>query len=225
MLIYQSYLKGLSRHIDRQAARKISEILGQVYEEVAQTVTKKEINKLKEIIGELAQAQERTEKSLNQLIQNHRQTRERLESNLDAVGYNLENQSYKGLPPLLKRDLGIEVDGRLIRRYLPGEKEGQYLQINIYGWDKKNGQKMLILGQAKTSVSRREISRFKKMVKKAAQVENISLNDICQVIVVHNVVPNIEEYVREQGIHLYWSYDLQKVLPKIEPRYLIHKDD
>jgi len=29
-----------------------------------------------------------------------------------------------------------------------------------------------------------------------------------QVIVVHNVLPNIEEYVREQGIHLYWSYDL-----------------
>jgi len=41
----------------------------------------------------------------------------------DAVGYNLENQSYRGLPPLLQRDLGIEVDGRLIRRYLPGEKK------------------------------------------------------------------------------------------------------
>jgi len=33
------------------------------------------------------------------------------------------------------------------------------------------------------------------MVKKAAQVENISLNNIFQVIVVHNVVPNIEEYI------------------------------
>jgi len=64
------------------------------------------------------------------------------------------------------------------------------------------------MGEAKTSISRREISRFQKMVKRAAQVENISLNDICQVIVVHNVVPNIEEYIREQGIHLYWSYDL-----------------
>jgi len=34
----------------------------------------------------------------------------------DAVGYILENQSYKGLPPLLKRDLGIEVEDWLIRR-------------------------------------------------------------------------------------------------------------
>jgi len=55
----------------------------------------------------------------------------------DAVGYNLENQSYRDLPPLLQRDLGIEVNGRLIRRYLPEEKKGQYLQVNIHGWDKK----------------------------------------------------------------------------------------
>ena len=73
---------------------------------------------------------------------------------------------------------------------------------------KKNGQKMLILGEAKTSIFRCEISRFQKIVKRAAQVEDISLNDIFQVTVVHNIVPNIEEYVREQVIHLYWSYDL-----------------
>jgi len=72
----------------------------------------------------------KTERSLNRLIEDHRQTRERLESMSDAVGYILENQIYKGLPQLLKRTLGIEVDSRLIRRYLPGEKEGQYLQVN-----------------------------------------------------------------------------------------------
>jgi len=66
----------------------------------------------------------------------------------------------------------------------------------------------LILGEVQTSISRREISRFQKLVKKAAQLENISLNDTCQVMVVHDVTPTIEEYAREQGIHLYWSYDL-----------------
>ena len=114
MLNTLAIFEDLSRHLDRQAARKIAEILGQVYEEVAETVNKKEFNELKEIVGDLAQAQNRTEKrlaqlakaqekterSLNRLIQDHRQTRERLESMSDAVGYNLENQSCKGLPPL-----------------------------------------------------------------------------------------------------------------------------
>jgi len=126
----------------------------------------------------------------------------------DVFAYTLENQSYKGLPPLLKRDLGLEIEDRIIRRYLPTEKKEQYLQVNIYGWGKKNDKKTLILGEAKTSISRREISRFQKIVKRAAQLENITSNDICQVIVVHDVTPNIEEYVKEQGIQLYWSYDL-----------------
>jgi DNA repair exonuclease SbcCD ATPase subunit len=264
MLNTLSIFEDLSRYLDPQASRKIAEILGQVYEEVAQTVTKKEFNELKDIVGdlaqaqkrtedrvnelaqaqtrtekrleelaqaqtrtekrleelaqaqtrtekrleELAQAQEKTEKSLNRLIEDHRQTRERLESMSDAVGYNLENQSYQGLPPLLKKDLGLEIEDRLIRQYLPTEKKGQYLQINIYGWGRKNGKKTLIIGEAKTSISRREINRFQKMVKRAAQLEHITSNDICQVIVVHDVPPNIEEYAKEQGIQLYWSYDL-----------------
>jgi rubrerythrin len=132
MLNTLAIFEDLSRHIDRQVARKISEIVGQIYEEVAQTVTKKPFNELKEIIGDLAQAQMKTERSLNRLIEDHRQTRERLENMSDAVGYPLENPSYKGLPPLLKKDLGIEVEGRLIRRYLPGEKEGQCLQAVLF---------------------------------------------------------------------------------------------
>jgi len=126
----------------------------------------------------------------------------------DVFAYTLKNQSYKGLPPLLKRDLGLEIEDRLIRRYLPTGEKGHYLQVNIYGWGKKNGKKTLILGEAKTSISRREISRFQKLVKKAAHLENTSLQDVCQVMVVHDVTPAIEEYAKEQGIQLYWSYDL-----------------
>ncbi len=60
MLNTLAIFEDLSRHLDRQAARKIAEILGQVYEEVAETVNKKEFNELKEIVGDLAQAQNRT---------------------------------------------------------------------------------------------------------------------------------------------------------------------
>jgi len=59
----------------------------------------------------------------------------------DAVGYNLENQSYEGLPPLLKRNLGLEIEYRIIRRYMPTEEKGQYLQVNIYGWGKKTARR------------------------------------------------------------------------------------
>ncbi len=67
MLNTLAIFEDLSRHLDRQAARKIAEILGQVYEEVAQSVTKKEFNELKEIIGDLAQAQKRTGERVEEL--------------------------------------------------------------------------------------------------------------------------------------------------------------
>ena len=56
MLNTLSIFEDLSRYLDPQASRKIAEILGQVYEEVAQSVTKKEFNELKEIVSDLAQA-------------------------------------------------------------------------------------------------------------------------------------------------------------------------
>jgi len=66
----------------------------------------------------------------------------------------------------------------------------------------------LTLAETKTSMFCQEIGRFQRIVKRAAGLENIPLNDVCQVIVVHDVTPKVEEYAREQGIHLYWSYDL-----------------
>jgi len=59
-----SIFEDISRHLDRQAARKIAETLGQVYEEVAQTVNKNEFNELKETVGDLAQAQKKERRRL-----------------------------------------------------------------------------------------------------------------------------------------------------------------
>jgi len=198
----------LSHHMDRQAAKKIAGVLGQVYEEILQTDTKKEFAELAQSLSALGEAQKKTENSLTPLITEHGETTERLENMSDAVGYTLENHSYRGLPPLLKRDLGIEVEGRLLRRYLPGDKKGRYLQVNIYGWGRKNKHKVLILGEAKTSISRREVGRFQKLTARVAWLQHVSPDNVCEVIVVHDITPAVEEYARQRGIHIYWSYDL-----------------
>ena len=51
MLNTLSISEDLSRYLDPKASRKIAEILGQVYEEVAQAVTKKEFNELKKSLA------------------------------------------------------------------------------------------------------------------------------------------------------------------------------
>lgn len=219
MVLGQVYEKVIQTVI-KDEFRELKEIVAELAE--AQKATEKKISELVEAqkgiqirvdrlsaaLEELAEAQKATEKSLNRLTEDYRQTRERLESMSDAVGYGLENQSYKALPVLLKRDLDLQIEGRLLRRYLPGDKKGRYFQVNIYSWGHKNGEKTLVVGEVKTSISRREITRFQKIVEKVAWIEKVSLNNVCRLIVAHDITPPVEKYLRDQGIQFYWSYEL-----------------
>jgi len=182
---------------------------------VAQSKTEKRLEELaiaqsktEKRLEELAAAQSKTEDSLNKLINEHVETRRRLESMSDAVGYNLENQAYKALPALLEKDLKIKVKGKLVRRYFPGTRKGRYIQVNIYGWGAQNGKRILILGECKTSLSKKEVDRFLKLTKYIVKLENISEEETLKIAVVHDILPPVVSYLESKGIKLYWSYDL-----------------
>ncbi len=153
-------------------------------------------------LEKLAEAQERTEKELAKLIGEHKVTRERLEGLSDTVGYTLENRAYKGLPKILK-DMGITIEGRLIRKYLAvGNRERQ---VNIFGEARRDGERILILGEAKVRPSKKEINRFTGLCKRMAEEKKVS---IFKVFVAHDFPPKIEAYIREKDILPVWSYEL-----------------
>ncbi|MCX7793555.1 MAG: hypothetical protein N2257_03995 [Thermodesulfovibrionales bacterium] len=88
-------------------ALKLANIMGRVYTEIANTVTKVEFNDLKNIVAELAEAQKRTEEEIRELVAEHRKTREHLGGLQHTVGYVLEDRAYVGLPALLEKEMGI----------------------------------------------------------------------------------------------------------------------
>ena len=243
----------LKETIDVSAARKIAEIIGVVYEELKNTVTKVEFNELKEVIKELAEAQKasekrltrleqvveelaeaqkrtevkieelaeaqkrtehvieelveaqkRTEAALEELIHEHGETRRQLGGLAMTVGYTLENESYKALPQLLKRDLNFVVKGRLKRQYVLDNK-GQYIEVNIIGEAAKNGKKVTIVGEGKSQLSKHDVDDFIR--KKLKRLEGV-FGEVLPVLIVHMTSgPQVEEYVKEKGIVLYYSYD------------------
>ncbi|HEB73724.1 MAG TPA: hypothetical protein ENJ03_00690, partial [Candidatus Desulfofervidus auxilii] len=83
----------IARKSDFEALKKNITELSKIVKELAAAQSKTEKR-----LEELAVAQSKTEDSLNKLINEHVETRRRLESMSDAVGYNLENQAYKALP-------------------------------------------------------------------------------------------------------------------------------
>jgi len=165
----------------------------------AQKRSEERLTKLEIAVEKLAEAQKKTEETLNKLIKRVDIIEERLEGISNSVGYSLENNTYKSLPVLLNKE-GIEVEGRLIRRYYEDN------QLNIWGKGKKNGKTLLILGEVKVRPSRKEIDKFLRLVDTITKKEK---KDAFPVFVAHDYHPNTERYLNEKGIKYYWSYELE----------------
>jgi len=155
-------------------------------------------------VEELAEAQKRTEEELQKLIKEHGETRRQLGGLSMTVGYILENEAFKALPKLLKRDYGLDVKGRLRRQFVK-DNQGQYIEVNIVGEAAQNGKTVMIVGESKSQLSKRGVDEFLR--KKLRRLEGVFEN-MFPVLVTHMITsPDVENYAKDQGIALYYSFD------------------
>jgi hypothetical protein len=152
-------------------------------------------------VEELASAQQRTEVSLQQLINEHQKTRKLPAT---TVGYRLEDLAYKGLPPLLERDFGLIVQGKLKRTYLT-DNQGKELEVNITGQGLLDGKTVTIIGESKSQLSKNHIDSF---VRKRLQRFEGVVQEVFPVLVTYMASSSdVQEYAKTQGIAVYYSYD------------------
>ncbi len=166
--------------------------------------SEKRLTRLEGIVEELAEAQNRTTVELQTLVREHKKTRQQLGGLSMTVGYTLENEAYKALPDLLQRDHKISVQGRLIRCYVQ-DRYDDSLEVNIFGQGKRGDTTVTILGESKSQLSRNKIDAF--LNKRLERFRGV-FEEIVPVLVTHMISsPDVEEYARDQGIVLYYSYD------------------
>ena len=212
-------------HLEQQVTKTEFNELKEVVAELAEALkqTQAEVRALAEAqkrteqrVAELAEAQKRTEQKVAELAEALKQTQaevralvqrvdflhERIENLSDTVGYTLENAAYKALPDILRERLGIQVEGRLSRRYVRVGNVDR--QVNIFGYGYREGQRVLIVGEAKTRPSIREVDKFLRLVEGLKAQEGLP---VVPVFVAHDYPPSVEAYIREKGILLVWSYD------------------
>ncbi len=162
------------------------------------------VDQLTQRVDQLAEAQIRTEEEVRKLAERMSFVEERLEGLSNSVGYGLENETYKYLPGILKRDFNIEVDGKLRRRYLDvGSKR---IQINIFGYGRKGDESLMIVGECKVRMSNKELDTFLKRIKKIEAQEGTK---VFPIVVAHDFTPEMEERLKKLGITYYWSFELE----------------
>ena len=101
----------------------------------------------------------RLERKVESLVGEMKVFKQELGGLAHTVGYRLEDEAMKSLPALLSRDHAIETEGPFIRDFLEiGPKK--YVELNIWGHGLQHGERVEIIGEAKSQLKKRDVDRF-----------------------------------------------------------------
>ena len=211
----------LSQTMDQRSARQLVNVMSSMYEELRNSVTKEEFADLKEVVHELAEAQKRTEIRVEELAEAQKRTEHallQLSKRVDqtnqhvgglnmTVGYSLENEAYRCLPDLMRRDWQIEVTEPLRRDWLP-TAAGKMVEVNIVGQGQREGETLLILGESKLQLSRKYVDAF--LHTRFRKIATGGLTAFPVIITHMEAEPGVVAYARARGVAVYLSYQFHR---------------
>jgi len=164
----------------------------------AQARTEQRMGGLEQAMQELAQAQARTEQQMERLAQ-------QVGGLSDSIGYGLEDIAKVVLPGYLYRHFGIVLKGKL------GEEldrhffhiDGSDVEINLYGEGERDGQRVVVLGEAKSRIYRSQVEKFAHNL---AVIDHVLKGEVVRVMFGYFLHPSAEIAARERDILLVASY-------------------
>ena len=203
--------------VTKREFNELKEIVRELSEEVkklaeAQKRTEERLVRLEEVVGKLAEAQRRTEERLNELAEAQRRTEEEIRKLAQShrrlrgevgglsrsIAYALENEAFRRLPEFLKSK-NIEVLERVIRTEVAGE------EINLFARIKRNGEEMLLVGEATLRFD--DPSKLRQLKRKVALVETELKQKVFPVIVTHFAKGALLERAQKAGILVVQSFE------------------
>ncbi|URR34947.1 hypothetical protein NBE99_09890 [Thermosynechococcus sp. HN-54] len=199
-----------------EQAHLLAEVIHEAYNDV---VKARDFNELKSIVGELAQAQKRTEERVDQLavaVAELAQAQKRTEERVDqlaaaqerteravrqlarqvgglseALGGSLEDLALEVVPEILEYRWGMEIE--FCERDTLPLRNGEYeFALVIRG--QVHGEPILVLGEVKSNLTESEVERFLNLV---AQVE--ATEEIRPLFFGYRVERAAKALIRERG--------------------------
>jgi len=191
----------------------------------AQKETEQKIKELTEAqkrtdqkVAELTEAQKKTEEEVRELARQVRALTEEMREikmelrdvrrELGGLGksfsYSLENEAFRMLPKFLKEKYSIEIEEKFIRKEI-GEKE-----INIFGFGKKDGKRVLVIGEARSRIDTRE--KIEEVLQDVEEKEKVVAEEykgfeIVKIIITHFASNLSLELANQRGVIIIQSFE------------------
>ncbi len=194
--------------------REYKKITEQKFAELAeaQRRTEEELREYKKIteqkFAELAEESKKTQIILQEVLLSQRDLNRKLGGIDQTMGYMLENEAYRNLPGYLERNFGIKVYNRMIRREIKGK------EINLLAEGQRNGERVLIVGEAKSRLSigpERAKEVFEELEEKIRialeEYREYSPEKVVPVIITHFASKSFLEEANKQGYIVVQSFE------------------
>jgi cell division protein FtsB len=210
-----------------EAAEKIVQIMGRVYDELRENVTKTDFRELKDLVSRLCESQEktdrqiealttrmdglaaaqgRTEKEIAGLAVEIKAMNRRLGGLSMAVGYGLEDNIMPYIPDFAKSRYGMTVE--IVDRRNIEYSDTDYDEINIYAEGSVGGKLHYIIGECKAHPGKKDADRFASLLER---LKTRLPGKILPLLIGYSFQPAVEKYIRGRypGIEIVKSYEFE----------------
>ena len=171
----------------------------------AQARTEERVSGLEQAMQALTQAQARTEQQMERLIEAQRNLAQQVGRLSETIGFGLEDIAKVVLPGYLQRHFGIVLEGELgeelSRRFF--HVDGTDVEINLYGEGKRDGQRVVVLGEAKSRIYGNDVEKFAHNL---AVIDHVLKGEVVRVMFGYFIHPSAQEAARERDILVVASY-------------------
>jgi hypothetical protein len=207
------------KEIVRQIGVKLSELIQ------AQKETDQKIKELTEAqkrtdqkVAELTEAQKKTEEEVRELTRQVRALTEEMREikmelrdvrrELGGLGksfsYSLENEAFRMLPKFLKEKYSIEIEEKFIRKEIGGK------EINIFGFGKKDGKSIVVIGEARSRIDTKE--KIEEVLQDVEEKEKVVAEeykgfDIVKIVITHFASNLSLELANQRGVIIIQSFE------------------
>ncbi|MDT7907919.1 MAG: hypothetical protein RRA63_07740 [Candidatus Calescibacterium sp.] len=169
-------------------------------------------------IKELTEAQKKTEEEVRELTRQVRALTEEMREikmeltdvrrELGELGksfsYSLENEAFRMLPKFLKEKYSIEIEEKFIRKEIGGK------EINIFGFGKKDGKSIIVIGEARSRIDTKE--KIEEVLQDVEEKEKVVAEeykgfDIMKIIITHFASNLSLELAKQRGVIIIQSLE------------------
>ncbi|MEM4274239.1 MAG: hypothetical protein QW420_07785 [Candidatus Caldarchaeum sp.] len=186
--------------------KKLRENQEKLWEEVralheGQNKLWEEVRALREGQNKLFEGYGRLEKALEELASVQKNLARQVGALSDTIGFGIEDIARVIVPGWLLRHEGIKMADEFVRRWVV--VEGGEIEVNLYGEGFRDGEKITIIGEAKSRIYRNEVISFDRW---ASLVEKALGGTVYKFMCGYLVHPSAEEEARKRRITLIASY-------------------